>query len=135
MRCHYAGLATGIAFILYGSMAAADQHIACNFTGSSCLICDRSDDSSNERALSFFLDDANEQLVPEGASVASAHTNSYSETEVKADIEINSLPIARKTQITVMRTKGIAMISASLVPSGVDLETGECHEVAVRPAQ
>jgi hypothetical protein len=135
MRRHYAGLATGIALIAYGSTAAADQHIACSFTGSSCLVCDRSDDSSNDRALSFFLDDTNEQLVPEGASVASAHTTSYSDTEIKADIEINSLPIARKTQITVMRTKGIAVISASLPPSGVDLETGECHEVAAPPAQ
>jgi hypothetical protein len=133
MRRHYAGLATGIALIAYGS--TADQHLACSFTGSSCLVCDRSDDSSNERALSFFLDDDNKQLVPEGVSVALARTTSYSETEVKADIEIKSLPASRKTQITITRTKGIAVISASLLPSGVDFETGECHEVAAPPAQ
>jgi hypothetical protein len=114
---------------------AADQHIACRFSGTSCNTCDKSDDRAIERTLTFYFDDTNKQLVPEGGAVVSAHTNSYSETEVKANISINSVPESGPAQIVIDRVTGTAVLTAMLVPAGIDIETGDCREVAPPPTQ
>jgi hypothetical protein len=108
---------------------AADQHIVCSFSGTACNGCERKDDKAT-RTLTFFLDDANKQLVAEGGPVTSARTTSYSDTEVRAEIQINSLPANGAAQIAINRAQGTAVFSALLLPAGVDIETGDCHEVA-----
>jgi hypothetical protein len=114
---------------------AGGQHIACHFAGSSCNSCDRSGDKAIERTLSFYLDDTKKQLVPDGGAVKSARTNLYWDTLVKADITINSVPESGPSQIAIDRIAGTAVLTTMLVPAGIDIENGDCHEVAAPPAQ
>ncbi len=133
MRCAYAVWLTLIALITSGSVAAADQHIACNFS-LPATAATRSDNKAMQ-SLTFFLDDANKQLVAERGPVVSARTTSYSDTEVRADIKINSLPANEAAQITINRGQGTAVITVLLLPAGIDIETGDCHEVAAPQTQ
>jgi hypothetical protein len=130
----YAVLLTLIALITNGSVAlAADQHIACNFSLPATAAI-RSDDRAMQ-TLPFFLDDANKQLVAEGGPVVSARTTSYSDTEVRADIKIDSLPANAAAQIAINRGQGTAVITVLLLPAGIDIQTGDCHEVAAPQTQ
>ena len=129
----YAVLLTLIALITSGSVAAADPHIACNFSLPATAAI-RSDDRAMQ-TLPFFLDDANKQLVAEGGPVVSARTTSYSDTEVRADIKIDSLPANAAAQIAINRGQGTAVITVLLLPAGIDIQTGDCHEVAAPQTQ
>jgi hypothetical protein len=130
----YAVVQTLIALITSGSVAAADQHIACNFSLPATAAI-RSDDGAMQQTLTFFLDDANKQLVAEGGPVVSARTTAYSDTEVRADIKINSLPANAAAQIAISRGQGTAVITILVLPAGMDVETGDCHEVAAPQTQ
>jgi hypothetical protein len=133
-RANVGLLALSLLITSTAASLAADQHIACRFAGTICNTCDKSDDRAIERTLTFYLDDTNKKLVPEG-SVASARTNSYSDTEVRADISINSVPKSGAATIIIDRVKGTAVVTALVLPAGIDRETAECHEVETPPTQ
>jgi len=53
----------------------------------------------------------------------------------RANIKINSLAANAAAQIAINRGQGTAVITILVLPAGIDIESGDCHEVAAPQTQ
>ncbi len=122
-------------------VAAAGKHIICNFKAS---ISDKGGQVPVTRSLKFFLDDTHSQLMSEGGELPEGmilvvRTTSYSDTEIRADINVG--PVSGgpfffghvtdgEVAFVINRVSGIAGYGTKFLPNGAEVGLGPCSEVA-----
>jgi hypothetical protein len=123
-------------------VSAKGKHISCQFKASL-----RDGDGGEERikrTLNFYLDDTHSQLMSEGGELPEGmilvvRTTSYSDTEIRADINVG--PVSGgpfffghvtdgEVAFVINRVSGIAGYGTKFLPNGAEVGLGPCSEVA-----